>query len=223
MGLAFRISLFINFILILLLALVVVFKTNIIKISSKPDSYYKKLNFLNTIKIKPNSIIFIGNSIIEQGSWNSISEELNIYNFGIGHDDVKGLNKRINKVLVPNTNKLFIMIGTNDLAKGKEINTIINDYFYLFDKLEKYKGNINIYFFSILPSSDSGGRTNDRIKKVNNFIKNQCLKRGYRYIDLYKIFIYNGIINPLYTTDGVHLNVIGYNKWISIIKEFFNK
>ena len=56
---------------------------------------------------------------------------------------------------------------------------------------------------------------NEQILKTNEILRNNKI---FQVIDLHPLFIdKNSIMNEKYSTDGVHLNKLGYQKWIDII------
>ena len=52
------------------------------------------------------------------GSWSEIFQNQNIKNRGISGDVTEGILYRITEITDSNPLKIFLMIGTNDLAQG---------------------------------------------------------------------------------------------------------
>ena len=78
------------------------------------------------------------------------------------------------------------------------------------NKLKKDTGN-SYYWLE----SDFEININEQILKTNEFLRNNKI---FQVIDLHPLFIdKNSIMNEKYSTDGVHLNELGYQKWIDII------
>jgi lysophospholipase L1-like esterase len=73
-----------------------------------------------------------------------------------------------------------------------------------------------IYVQTVLPTEKED--LIESINTVNEIIKSSENK-DFKVIDLHSIFVYeDGLINKEYTTDGVHLNEKGYEKWAEFIK-----
>ena len=59
----------------------------------------------------------------------------------------------------------------------------------------------------------------ESIKKVNKIIKSNQINEKYEVIDLYSLFANeNGLMIKELSTDGIHLNEKGYQKWVEFIK-----
>lgn len=156
--------------------------------------------------------------------YNEGSNELILFNLGIGGETTEGLVKRIpHEMKARNSaegNVVFLAYGANDLA-FKEGNHTVNP--------EQFKANIltsiqvakqyaeDIYLASILPISQnidgvmtvSGKlRTTEEILQYNQILKEICDENALDYIDFYSGFVDDKEI--LLSKDGVHPNEKGY-------------
>ena len=78
------------------------------------------------------------------------------------------------------------------------------------NKLKKDTGN---RYYWLEPDFEIN--INEQILKTNELLRNNKI---FQVIDLHPLFIdKNSIMNEKYSTDGVHLNKLGYQKWIDII------
>ena len=66
-------------------------------------------------KLKSADIVFLGDSITHEGSWEEYFLECQTVNRGINGDTVQGVIDRLPDVLALEPKKLFLMIGVNDL------------------------------------------------------------------------------------------------------------
>ena len=83
------------------------------------------------------------------------------------------------------------------------------------NKLKKDTGN-SYYWLE----SDFEININEQILNTNEFLRNNKI---FQVIDLHPLFIdKNNIMNEKYSTDGVHLNKLGYQKWIDKINPVLN-
>lgn len=89
--------------------------------------YERKSVFENTPDTK-NEIIFVGNSIIEGGNWTALFPNKNVVNRGTSGDVTDGTLFRLNEVTSSKPSKLFLMTGTNNLAKGRNVSYRIKRY-----------------------------------------------------------------------------------------------
>ena len=73
-----------------------------------------------------------------------------------------------------------------------------------------------IFVQTILPTQKKG--SSESINIVNEIIKSSE-NNDFEVIDFYSIFVNEkGVILNEYTTDGVHLNEKGYEKWTEFVK-----
>ncbi len=163
--------------------------------------------------------------------YNEGSDELILFNLGIGGETTDGLVKRIPYEMAARNaadgNIIFIGYGANDLAV-KEGNYIVTP--------EQFQANIltavqlakqyaqDIYLISILPISQSidgvvaaSGklRTNDEILIYNQILKNIAAENSLYYVDFHSAFLDDKEV--LLSADGVHPNEKGYGMMAEIV------
>jgi len=165
------------------------------------------------------------------------TNELILFNLGIGGETSEGLVKRIpHEMKARNSadgNIVFIGYGANDLAV-KDGNQMVNQ--------SQFKANIetaiqdaklysdDIYLVSILPVSEkidskisSTGkiRTNEDVLIYNQIIKDIASENALNYIDFHSAFIEDKEI--LLSKDGVHPNENGYKMMAEIATPIIGK
>lgn len=162
--------------------------------------------------------------------YNEGSNELILFNLGIGGETSEGLLKRMpHEMEARNSaegNIIFISYGANDLAI-KDGNQLVN--------LKQFKANIevavqhakqyssNIYLVSILPFSDKVDkivqptgkiRDNEDVLIYNQILKDIAVENSLNYIDFHSAFLEDKEI--LLSKDGVHPNEKGYGMMAEI-------
>ena len=60
------------------------------------------------------AIVWLGDSLTEQGWWNFLSKEKNIVNRGIGGDNTRGMLARLPEILQSAPRKIFLTISVNE-------------------------------------------------------------------------------------------------------------
>lgn len=173
-------------------------------------------------------IVFVGNSITEQGGdWSKRLNIKNVRNRGIAGDVTDGVLKRIEEITYYKPKTLFLLIGINDLFNlhyQKEIPSVeyvAKNIIKITEIIHEKSPETKIYLQTILPTSEDYIATN--INTVNDIIKNHEKNSDYELIDLYKVFAdSNGLMNKNLTTDGTHLNELGYDLWVKTIKDTLN-
>ncbi|MFA5820140.1 MAG: GDSL-type esterase/lipase family protein [Bacteroidales bacterium] len=185
--------------------------------------YYHKKEHFESLPNTKNEIIFLGNSITDNCEWVELFSNPNIKNRGIGGDDTDGILGRLNEVTESNPSKIFIMIGTNDLAYSKSVEYVVENYKKIIDKIMQSTPSTKIYIQSIIPTDDAIHitRKNSDIIMINNQLKLIAEQNELTYIDLFSVFkLDSNRLNPEYSFDGLHLNGKGYLLWKKEIEKY---
>ena len=188
--------------------------------------YYHKKGLFEALPDTDNEIIMVGNSITDQGLWTELFNDLRVKNRGIGGDDTEGILERLDEITASQPDKIFIMIGTNDLAKLKTVNEILNNYRTILDRIAADSPDTKVHIQSVLPTEDAvhTTRKNTDIMAINKELEKIADQRGLVYIDLFTPFATEeNKLNKEYSIDGLHLNGEGYLLWKELIDEYINK
>jgi lysophospholipase L1-like esterase len=188
--------------------------------------YYHRKEHFETLPNTEHEIIFLGNSITDQAEWSELFENPHIKNRGIGGDDTDGILGRLDEVVDSKPDKVFIMIGTNDLSNGKSVDYIIKSYSRILDSISVKSPFTKIYVQSVLPTDDAihYTRKNSDIIQINNKLKELTRLKGIIYVDLFTPFgTAENKLNPEYSLDGLHLNGKGYLLWKKLIEKYVNE
>jgi len=186
--------------------------------------YHKKENF-ETFPDTENEIIFLGNSITDGCEWAELFQNPNIKNRGIGGDDTDGILERLDEVTNSKPAKIFIMIGTNDLAFGKNVEYIVENYKKIISNIQETSPQTKIYIQSELPTDDAihNTRKNSDLIAINNQLIEISKENNLIYIDLFSLFVNDqNKMNPKYSLDGLHINGEGYLLWKEAIAKYVN-
>ncbi len=186
--------------------------------------YYHKKEHFESLPNTENEIIFLGNSITDGAEWFELFDgNPNIKNRGIGGDDTDGILDRLAEVTESHPAKVFMMIGTNDLAYGKNVEYILNNYRKIINRVKSESPNTKLYIQSVLPVEDAlhYTRPNTKILKINEGLVELTKEYSLIYIDLDGVFKdEKGKLNPDFSIDGLHLNGKGYLEWKKILIEY---
>jgi lysophospholipase L1-like esterase len=134
--------------------------------------------------------------------------------------------ERLEEVTSSRPDKIFIMIGTNDLAYLKGVDHVLANYVKILDRIEQDSPSTRVYIQSILPTDDAVHtlRKNSDIRQLNESLEAIAGERGHTYIDLYTPFAGGeGKLNPDYSIDGLHVNGAGYLLWKDLIEIYVNE
>lgn len=190
------------------------------------EHYKVRRAFYERLPNRKNEIVFLGNSITENGEWNEIFKNKNIVNRGIGGDVCFGLLNRLDEVLASKPKCIFLMIGINDIGRSVPVTIIAGKIQEILRKIEKQSPKTNMFLQSVLPINEHVIRyeymknKSDQIVLLNEQLKSIADQEQIRYLDLYSRFAdENGQLIPKYTTDGIHLSAAGYLHWYKIFGE----
>lgn len=163
----------------------------------------------DSLPINKGDIVFFGNSITESFPVTEYFPSLPIRNRGIGGNQIIQLIQRLPPILSRNPTKIFIEIGINDVLQDVPYDTITHRFGVMLDLL--HRSNANIFITSILPIGLLQDlRKNDTINRLNFFLRQITRMLDMHYINIAPALKLNGVLNPAYTYDGIHLNEGGY-------------
>lgn len=185
-------------------------------------NYLKKINEFKKNKLSFGQVVFLGNSITEGGNdWGNRLSISNAVNRGIGGDTTLGIIGRIGEIKYFKPKAVFLLIGINDLwnndpnTPSKKI--IKKNILTIVKSIKKASPETKMFLQTILPTSKK--KYNLKIESINSSLKRNQQKRLYKIVDLYSIFVDDkGYIKENLTTDGIHINEKGYEKWAKHIK-----
>ena len=195
----------------------------------KHSTYYMQRKTL--FERLPNSltdIIFLGDSITDGGEWVELFGDVRMKNRGISGDVTWGVLDRLTEVTEGKPAKIFLMIGVNDLARGKSVEEIVANHRKIVERIRKETPLTHLYIQSLLPVNPSFGKFKNHTDKTEQILAiNEQLKKIAKetpkttYIDLFSHFATkDNLFDPRYTNDGLHLTGDGYLLWKSLIEEY---
>ncbi|WP_215225084.1 GDSL-type esterase/lipase family protein [Echinicola shivajiensis] len=183
-------------------------------------------------------IVFIGNSITEQGkNWGEKFGQEHIRNRGISGDVTDGILARLGEIIYHKPKAVFLLIGINDLSnyhQGNESRANIvyhtkipspeyvgNNIVKIAQQIHQGSPKTKIYVQTVLPNARPDLKAS--INLVNSIIKENEAKEYYQVIDLHSFFAdQNGLMKSELTNDGTHLNEMGYKVWVAAEKKLVN-
>jgi lysophospholipase L1-like esterase len=203
------------------------FKNAGFRITAMYDSpfYQDKKSHFETLSTSEPEIIFLGDSLTDLCEWSEFFSTKQVKNRGICGDTTDGVLNRLPNIIESRPQKLFIMIGINDLSQGREVLEILNSYKVILETLQEQTPKTKVFIQSLLPvnSQEFPNRkpeTNKKIIEINEALKEFAKDFSFQYIDLHSSFLdKNSEVDAQYTSDGVHLNGQGYLIWKRIIEK----
>lgn len=163
-------------------------------------------------------IVFVGASGIARGNWSSYFG-ISIENDGVSGRESWQLVPAIDGYVASNPDKIFIMIGVNNILNRHE-DVLINDLSTIIDKIKRASSKTQIFIISMLPVNDTF--SNSLIEVYNNQIQALCTSKNVQFISVYNLFKDSKTIIKLnyYLSDGIHLTDAGYKVFANAIKGY---
>jgi lysophospholipase L1-like esterase len=197
------------------------------KKSKHSTYYYQRKTLFEKLPNRENEIIFLGNSISDGCNWSELFNNPKILNRGISGDVTDGVLDRLGEVTESKPLAIFIMIGVNDLARGRSVEYIVSNYEQILKRILLDSKGTNIFVQSVLPVNEKFQKFKNHVNKteqilaVNENLKNLSAQYGAKYIDLFPLFAKkNNKLNPKYSNDGLHLTGDGYVLWKSVVESY---
>lgn len=190
--------------------------------------YYQRATLFEVLPTSKSDIIFLGNSITNGGEWAELLGNQHAKNRGISGDTTQGVLDRLSTVTKGKPAKIFLLIGTNDLSRGKSVDEIAKNVEKIVERVKRESPTTKLYVQSVFPVNPKFNKFSghmDRQKKIpvlNAKIKAVAARHGVTYIDVYKSLVTpsTDVMNPEYTNDGLHLLGKGYQKWVEVLNPY---
>ncbi|WP_460207804.1 GDSL-type esterase/lipase family protein [Scytonema sp. NUACC21] len=192
------------------------------------DPYYLHRKTQFEILPKSNSaIIFLGDSLTNEGEWAEILENSNINNRGISADTTDLVLKRLDAIIELHPKKIFLMIGINDLiTERKSVEQTLAGHKKILSEFQKKIPATQVFIQSVLPVNNQITRywqDNQNAIELNSKLQELAKEFSYQYIDVFSYLADSeNQLDANYTSDGLHLNGQGYLKWKKAVEKYVN-
>ena len=177
------------------------------------------------------SILFIGNSITDMHCWPEVfktseGKYLPIVNRGNSGTYSTEQSDNIESYLAKKPKKVFMMIGTNDLASsggldftGEQILAYVKS---IVTRIQLRSPQTKVYLYSIL-NNTTGNRQKERWLHTNEIVKAYAdATEGVTYIDLYDKLT-NVANGGAWSYDNLHLTAGAYQAWAKEICQYLQE
>lgn len=212
--------------LVLIMGGIILMSNKKMQASLKENKYVSTAAVNTALEIKAQkNIVFLGDSITALEDWNSLFGVTYVTNAGIPGNTTDDVLSRLNSAVKSKPQKLFLMIGVNDLLRGKDVSYIMTNYVRILSEIRLQSPDTIVYIQSVLPVDNSVSRIGNiegqKIIELNKQLKFLAEENKAFFVDLYPAFC--GSDNKLYrkySKDGVHLSSVGYAVWKNLITQF---
>lgn len=189
-----------------------------------------RATLFNDLGCDSTNIVMLGNSITHYCEWSELLRNPRVINRGISGDIVQGLVDRIDCVVDGKPEKIFLLIGVNDVSHDLTADSIATAIGGLVDIIRTRTPNTKLYVQSILPINNSFGRykrlagKEQVIRDINTLIEPMVKAKGATWINIHPHFTdADGNLRADWTSDGLHLSNPAYQAWREILLPYVNE
>lgn len=221
-----RILYCIIFLLVMVIAAFFVRRIIIRRLSSRRaggSPYYDlRVNTFRDMPRNTGQILFLGDSITD---WCKFDELLPfpVINRGIAGDTTTGVLNRLDEVISLRPKKLFLLIGTNDIALCLTTDTIAGNIRKIIARIQEGTPETKIYIQGLFPTRGNAERPNVSIQDLNGRLKVVAGEMHCTYIELYPLLLVDGELGREYTIDGLHLTGAAMARWMEFLKPYLDE
>lgn len=172
------------------------------------------------------AIVWIGDSLTEQGWWDFLSKEKNMVNRGIGGDITRGMLARLPEILEASPRKIFLMAGVNDLSGDRPVEEVAANIRKMLEMVREQVPSCEVYLQSVItPNNDVLAyayikNKQSQMRELNTRLKGFCDEGLATWVDLTQIMHdEKGELREELTKDGIHLHPEAYVMWVEYLKK----
>jgi lysophospholipase L1-like esterase len=166
--------------------------------------------------VVPPDHVFIGDSLTKAGGlWGrrlggSFRSALNL---GQNGADTAGIAAQARRAAAYRPGRIVVMAGTNDATRTVDQAALRETWRRLFAAT----GSIPVIVF--LPPRSARPFLNDNLRDIDGVVRAAAAEAGACLADLNGTIAPNGLLEPEYTSDGVHFTEKTYAVWVAAIAE----
>ncbi|HMQ74635.1 MAG TPA: GDSL-type esterase/lipase family protein [Flavobacteriales bacterium] len=161
------------------------------------------------------AIVFLGDSHLEHYPLTEVFPRLPVVNRGVSASTIEDVTRRVRFSCGPAPALIVVHVGINDLFKRRPVERFGSDLAALLDTLRSAHPSAPILVDELLPTADTG--MDEQVRRCNATIHHQADRIGAEVLPLYDAFAQGGMIDPVLSYDGVHLNAEGYARWTTLL------
>jgi lysophospholipase L1-like esterase len=166
-------------------------------------------------------VAMVGDSITQRTDWADILDRNDVDNRGIGGDTSTLILKRIDSIYKEHYSTYVLMFGINDFFRGADVDDVYRNYQTIVSHLTKNHAQVVIQSTLFCnPSKAPFGcyEVNQKIKELNHKLRLMNMPNSH-FVDINSVFSENESLKSGLSTDGIHLNLAGYQTWAAFLSE----
>ncbi|WP_084106324.1 alpha/beta hydrolase fold domain-containing protein [Demequina sp. NBRC 110056] len=170
---------------------------------------------LQEVDVPPGALLFLGDSITEQGLWSEWFAGSPVANRGVGGERSDEVLKRTGREL-NSPAAVSLLIGTNDLTAEVAEDEIVANVDAILSLVRDRAGDVPIVVSSVMPRT---AELRQRIESLNARYHELAAKHGAAFLDLWRVLATDeGAIKQEFSLDELHLTGPGYAAWVELLR-----
>ncbi len=158
-------------------------------------------------------VLFLGDSITEQGAWDTWLPDEHTLNQGIGGDTTDGVLGRLDAVVAEQPEVIVLLIGTNDFGNHRaSAEHVVRNVETILVTLRRELPGVRLLLVSILPRQADHAA---KIEEANRHLRQFVATCHAQYLDAWPALADGDRLDERFTDDGLHLTDEGYRAYVA--------
>lgn len=188
--------------------------------ADEPFRNHRYSSMMSTPVAKDN-IVFVGNSITNMHPWAEAFSSDKVVGRGTSGAVSSEILSNVQSFITGRPEKLFLMIGTNDMAsKDADFNEIIKNIRQFINHTQKESPRTKIYLQAVMPSNN-GNRSVERTHAFNELQKQLAEEMSITFVDHEEALM--GVSTYKLSYDLLHPHILGNRIWCDQLVPFIGK
>ncbi|NQW89225.1 hypothetical protein HQQ88_02795 [Curtobacterium sp. VKM Ac-2861] len=157
-------------------------------------------------------VLFLGDSITAQGSWDSWLPDEQTLNQGISGDTTDGVLARLDAVVAEQPEVIVLLIGTNDFGNHRaSAEHVVRNVETILVTLRRELPGVRLLLVSVLPRQ---AEYTAKIEEANRHLRQFVATCHAQYLDAWPALADGDHLDDRFTDDGLHLTDEGYRAYL---------
>lgn len=159
------------------------------------------------------AVLFLGDSITAQGSWDDWLPGERTVNQGIGGDTTDGVLARLDDVIALEPEVIVLLAGTNDFGNHRaSVEHVVRGVESVLVTLRRELPGVRLLLVSILPRQAD---FTPKIEAANRHLRQFVATCHAQYLDAWPALADGDHLDERFTDDGLHLTDEGYRAYLA--------
>ncbi|MBT1622214.1 hypothetical protein KK101_05875 [Curtobacterium flaccumfaciens pv. oortii] len=157
-------------------------------------------------------VLFLGDSITAQGSWDTWLPDEQTLNQGISGDTTDGVLARLDAVIAEQPEVIVLLIGTNDFGNHRaSAEHVVRNVETILVTLRRELPGVRLLLVSVLPRQ---AEYTTKIEEANRHLRQFVATCHAQYLDAWPALADGDHLDDRFTDDGLHLTDEGYRAYL---------